>query len=117
MQSLYQLRKLTCFSVSQHILEMVYKNVDESIFSFNMVTWYGHLDVKCKGKLLKVVNKASKITGKPQMQISGRNVLNTEKKALDIISDPSFPLYPQFELLPSGIRFRLPQATKNVYKK
>lgn len=87
MQRLYLLRKLNDFGVSQNILEMVYKNL-----SFNMATSYRHSDVKCK--LSRVVIIASKIT-----------------------VNPSHPLYPQFKLLPSGRRFRLPQATKNVYKK
>lgn len=117
MQRLHLLRKLNDFGVSQSILEMVYKNLVESILSFNMVAWYGHLDVKSKGKLMRVVKTASKIIGKPQMPLSDRHVLSTKKKALDITRDPSHPLYKQFEVLPSGRRFRLPRTTKNIYKK
>lgn len=106
MQRVHLLRQLNDFGVSQIILEMVYKNLVESILSFNMVAWYGQLDVKCKGKLSRVVKTVSKIMGKSQMQLGSRHVLNTKKKALDII------IFPQFELLPSGRRFRLPRATK-----
>ena len=39
--TLYLLRKLSDLGVSPEILELVYKNLVESILSFNMVAWYG----------------------------------------------------------------------------
>ncbi|CAB1332602.1 unnamed protein product [Coregonus sp. 'balchen'] len=37
----------------------------------------------------------------------------TKKKALAVVGDPSHPLHPQFERLPSGRCFRMPMAKKN----
>ena len=65
-QRLYLIRKLKNFDVDVHILELVYRSLVQSILSFNIVTWYGNLDQKDKNKLNRVVNLASKLTGKKQ---------------------------------------------------
>ncbi len=116
-QRLHLLRKLNNFGVSQTILETVYKSQVESILSFNMIMWYGNLNIKWRNKLQKIVNMASKILGKPQKQLSSLYNELIRSKAEKIISDSSHPLYSEFELLPSGKRYRLPMARKNLYKK
>lgn len=40
-------------------------------------------------------------------------ILNKTRK---IINDPSHPLHCEFVLLPSGRRFRVPNANKNIFK-
>ncbi len=66
MQRLHLIRRLQHFGASRHILEMVYKNIVESVICFNMTMWYGLLPVKEKQKLGRVV--ASAIVGQPKRQ-------------------------------------------------
>ena len=40
---LFLLRKLKSFDVSQHILQLVYRSLIESVLSFNVITWYGNV--------------------------------------------------------------------------
>ncbi len=77
----------------------------------------GKATVKWRNKLQKIVNMASKILGKPQKQLSSLYDELIRSKAEKIISDSSHPLYSEFELLPSGKRYRLPMVRKSLYKK
>ena len=117
MQRMFLLRKLRSFGVSQGILEKVYKSLIQSLLSFNITVWYGNLTVKNKSKLARVVNMAGKITGRPQSHLGEIYKLSVHRKALAITADASHPMYCQFEVLPSGRRYRLPLARKNVFKK
>ena len=60
-QRVYLLKKLRSFWVGSHVLESVYRCLVEIVFSFNIVNWYGHLSVKNRAQLARVVNTASKI--------------------------------------------------------
>ena len=60
---------------------------------------------------------ASKIIGKPQKALSLLYKERVRKKALSITADSSHPLSREFVLLNSGRRYRVPLATKNIYKK
>ena len=48
---LFLLKKLKSFEVSPRVFELVYRSLIESILSFNIITWFGHLTVKQKTKL------------------------------------------------------------------
>ena len=54
-QRLFLIRELRSFGVSQHILEMAYGGLVESILQFNINAWYGNLSGKNKNKLSKIV--------------------------------------------------------------
>ena len=116
-QRLYLLRKLNSFSVSQHVLELVYKTMIESVLTFHLSAWFGHLNCKFLNKLSRIVSMASKIIGKPQKALSLLYRERVRKKALSITADGSHPLSREFVLLHSGRRYRVPLATKNIYKK
>ncbi|KAK0136900.1 hypothetical protein N1851_026922 [Merluccius polli] len=68
-QRLFLIRKLRSFGISQHILEMAYKSLVESILSFNITAWYSNLSVKNKNMLSEIVNIAEKVIGKSQKQL------------------------------------------------
>ena len=112
-QRLHLLRKLNSFRVSKHIMETVYKNLIEGILTFNMAMWYGNLNLKCRGKLQRIVKLASKIIGKTQKQLSCIYNEVLRKKAVKIVNDPSHPLHREFEILPSGRRYRTPKTNRN----
>ena len=82
-----------------------------------MTAWYGNLNVKNKNKLSKIVKIAGKLTGEPQKQLCSIFDRAVVRKAGKIAGDVSHPLNSAFELLPSGRRFRVPKASRNIFKK
>ena len=116
-QRLYLIRKLKSFYVDADVLELVYRSLIQSILCFNIVTWFGNLDQKDKNKLNRVVNISSKIIGKkkePVAKIYNDFVVRKSKK---IVSDPTHPLFHNFNHLPSGRRFRAPAWKRQIYKR
>ena len=69
------------FEVHQHILEMVYRGLVESILSFNVVTLYGNITVKNKARLARIVNTASDVIGHDQRQLSSLYSVVLKRKA------------------------------------
>ena len=109
--------KLKSFDVSQHILQLVYRSLIESVLSFNIITWYGNVSGKNKVKLARVVNTASKLIGNNQKQLSSIYKDAMKRKSTQILYDPAHPLNQAFQKLPSGRRLKVPLAKKNLYKK
>ena len=62
------------------------------------------------------MNLASKIIGKPQKHLSCIYKEVLRKKAVKIVNDPSHPLCSEFKLLPSGRRYQVPKANRNIFK-
>ena len=116
-QRLYLLRRLRGFGVSQQILELVYKTLIESVLTFHFLVWLGHLNCRSRNKLSRIVSMASKVVGKPPKSLTLLFTERTRKKARSILADSSHPLFSQFEPLNSGRRYRVPLATKNIFKK
>ena len=116
-QRLFLLRKLKSFDVSQHILQLVYRSLIESVLSFNIITWYGNVSGKNKVKLARVVNTASKLIGNNQNQLSSIYKDALKRKSTQILYDPAHPLNQAFQKLPSGRRLKVPLAKKNIFKK
>ena len=114
-QRLNLLRRLSCLGVSPKLLELVYITHIESVLAFHLSAWFGHLNVKCKNKLNRIVSMASKIVGKPQKPLSHLYSERTRRKAERIVADSSHPLSSHFEPLRSGRRYRVPLA-KGVFK-
>ena len=115
-QRLHILRKLRSFNVSSHVLSMVYNSIIQSILTFSIVSWYGHIRVKDKAKLNRVVREASKIKGKPQKPLSEIHKNFVKKKAKKILKDRTHPLNSAFEILRSGRRLRAPMFKRNLMK-
>ena len=113
---LYLLRKLRTFNVSRNVLSMVYNSIIESVLSFSIVSWYGHIRVKDKSKLNHVVREATKITGKPQRSLSDIHKKFVRKKAKKIMLDDTHPLHSAFVILRSGRRLRPPKYRRNLVK-
>ena len=105
-QRLHLLRKLRSFGVANKVLQTVYKSLVQSILTFNISVYYNILNQKDKVMLSRIINTASKIVGIPQAPLSELHRASVFRKASKIINDPSHPLFPSFELLPSGRRFR-----------
>ena len=88
-QRLFLLRKQKSFDVSQHIFQLVYRGLIESILSFNIITWYGNVSAKNKIKLARVVNTASKLIGNEHKHLSRIYNAALKRKARQIVYDPT----------------------------
>ena len=115
-QRMYLIRKLKSFSVECPVLEMAYRSLVQSILSFNIVTWYGQIDVKDKARLNRIVNIASKVIGINQPSLSNIYHDFIKRKAHKILADDSHPMYNVFELLPSGVRYRSRVCKRNLHR-
>ena len=111
-------QEIQSFDVSQHILELVYRGLIESILSFNIVTWYGNVNMKNRAKLARIVNIATKLIGREQNQLSHVYNVALKRKAIKIFHDDTHPLNAAFHIiLPSGRHLTVPLARKNLWKK
>ena len=80
-QRMYLIRKLKTFDVDKKMLEMIYRSLVESILTFNIVTFYGHLTVKQKNRLNKIVNIATKLINLKQKILNDLYQQAISKKA------------------------------------
>ena len=104
-QRMYLIRKLKTFDVDKKMLEMIYRSLVESILTFNIVTFYGHLTVKQKNRLNKIVNIATKL-------------INLKQKSLnDLYQQAIHPLHSCYEIIPSDKRYRTPAFKCQLYNK
>ena len=108
-QRLYFLRRLRSYGVDKKIMLIFYQAVLESIVRYGMSAWYGNLNATLKAKLTSLTRTANKVIGRLDSQslqaLYEQSVLRLSQ---GILSDPSHILYPEFELLPHGRRYRAP---------
>lgn len=116
-QRLYFLRRLRVFGVNKKLMFLFYQAVLESIIRFGMSAWYGNLSVQLKSKLHRMVQIAMKVIGRTDnfslQSIYDESVLRLARR---VLSDPAHILNSQYELLPSGKRFRVPAFRLNRFK-
>ncbi len=104
---LHLLRKLKSFDVDKSILIMFYRSFIETVLTFAMICWFYGLNVKSRSQKQSIVNLGSKITGSVQLGVSALCEKNVLRKSLTILDDTSHILYSEFDLLPSGRRYRV----------
>ena len=94
-----------------------YKAILESLIRYGITAWFGNLTVQLKNRLANMHKTAMKIIGKKQYE-SIENLYNQSvmTQATKISSDPTHPLSSEYELLPSGRRFRIPKCKTNRHK-
>lgn len=114
---LYFLRRLRVFGVSHNIMFLFYQAVMESFIRYGMTAWFGNLSTQSKSKLQHLVQTAMKVmewTEKFSLQsIYEQSVL---RQARRVLLDPSNILQTEYELLPSGRRYRIPKTKLNRFK-
>lgn len=115
-QRLYCLRKLARFQVDKSLMTMFYRSFIESILTFSAICWYSLLNVKNKNAIAKIINVSSKITGVQQKSLTILYEEQATRKAEAILDNYTHPLQNEFQLLPSGSRFKYPPARTNRYK-
>ena len=99
------------------MLEMIYRSLVESILTFNIVTFYGHLTVKQNNRLNKIVNIATKLINLKQKSLNDLYQQAISKKSRSVINDPIHPLHSCYEIMPSGKRYRTPAFKRQLYNK
>ena len=90
-----------------------YRCFVQSVLAFSIVCWWSNLKVSDKSKLQKLVNICSKITGQQQLSVSNIYDRQVFKSAKQISNSHTHFLSPEYELLPSKKRFRIPVCKTN----
>ena len=117
-QRLYFLRRLRAFGVDEKILVLFYRSFIESILRYGITAWFGNLSVQLKSQLSRLTRTAMKITGSTSPMIFLQEIFEQtlRRQSVKIIYDTKHVLYNEFQLLPSGRRYRTPPCRLNRYK-
>ena len=91
-------------------MTLFYQCFIESVLTYCCVAWFGCLTLSSKNKLVRLVKIASKVIGVQQAQLQDIYLERVRNKARLILDCPEHPLYKEFDLLPSGRRFRMPKT-------
>ena len=106
---LYCLQKLRSLQVGKSVLRTFYTCFVESVLTFGLMCWFGGLNVGSKNVLERVVKVCSKVIGERQRGLSELYECRVDRKARNISRDTSHVLAKNFDLLPSGRRYRMPK--------
>ncbi len=115
-QRLHCLRRLSTFNISRTLMTMYYKSYIESVLCFSICCWYGNVNVKHRNSLNCIVNQGSKILGIKQTGLSYSFDQFVLQKAKIIFADCTHPLFHEFKMFPSGIRYSMPKLKINRYR-
>ena len=111
------LRRLRIHGVANNILMLFYRANLESIIRYGITTWFGNLSVKLKSQLQNLIKRAGKIMGmQPPCSLQAIFERTLVMQGSKITRDPNHILHSQFELMPSGRRYRVPTCRLNRYK-
>lgn len=96
---------------------MFYKAVCESLIRYGITAWFGNLSVQLGSKVVRLIHTAWKIIGVSELT-SLQDMYEQEalRCAKQIVRAVSHVLHKEYELLPSGKRFRVPYCRLNRYK-
>lgn len=116
-QRLHFLRRLRVHGVAKSVMLLFFRTCIESVLRYGITSWCGNLSVKLKTQINNLLKRAGKIMGTPP-PLSLQEVLEETmiKQSRRIANDPTHVLSNQYELLPSGRRYRVPQCKRNRYK-
>ena len=115
-QRLHFLHRLRVFGVHLKVLLLFYHVVVERILRYGISAWFGNLSVQLKAQLTRLTRRAMKIMGVGQHPTLQAVFDETIIRPKINISDLTHVLHPEYQLLPSGGRFRVPQCRLNRIK-
>ena len=116
-QRLRVLRRLRFFELDPQLLLNLYRSIVEPLLTYCSGIYYPSLSVTERNKLVKISNMASKIIGLPVPPISEIADKALLRRAHAVSADSSHPLHAEFELLPSGRRYRSIKCKKAKYSR
>lgn len=96
------------------MLIFFYNAVLESLIRYSVAAWFGKLSAQLRDTLARLLLAAGKIMGVKE-HFSSKNIYEQAilQKANQMINDASHILHSEFEMLPSGRRFRNPLCRLN----
>ncbi len=97
-------------------LTLFYRSFVESVVIFSLICWYGSITLKQKNSISRLIRVSSCITGSKQKSLGELYQKQMLRRVESILSDSSHPLQAEFQMLPSGSRFKLPKLRTNRYK-
>ena len=116
-QRLHFLRRLRVFGIEKEIMMAFYRASIESIIRYGITVWFGNLSVKLKAELQTLIKRAGKIMGMPPpTSLQALFDETVKRQGLKIIEDDEHVLHGEYEILPSGRRYRLPNFNTNRFK-
>ena len=116
-QSLYFLYRLRVFGVSQNIMFLFFQAVMKSVIRYGVMVWFGNLSTQSKSNLQCLVQTAMKVMGRTdKLSLQSIYEQSVLRQARRVVSDPSHILQMEYELLPSGRRYRIPKRKLNCFK-
>lgn len=104
-QRLHFLRRMRRASLSPSALTIFYRGAIESILTSSLSVWYGSCHIADQKALQRVVRTAEKITRSALPPIQDLYPSRCQRRAINIIKDPTHPSHTLFTLLPSGKRY------------
>ena len=107
-QRLHFLRVLRNNRLPQELLTSFYRSSIESVLTYCINVWYWCCTQAERSALQRVVNMAQRIIGCPLLSLKELHASRCLTKARGIVEDPFHPGHENFELLRSGIRYRVP---------
>ncbi len=107
---------LSTFNIIRTLMTMYYKSYIELVLCFSICSWLGNVNVKHRNSLYGIVNQGSKIIGIKQTGLSFSFDQFVLQKAKIIVADCTHPLFHEFKMLPSGIRYSMPKLKSNRYR-
>ena len=116
-QRLYVLRRLRSFELDPQLLLNLYRSIIEPLLTYCGSIYHPSLCVTEKNKLVQISKTASKIIGRPVPSLSEITDKALLRKAHSVSADSSHPLHSEFELLPSGRRYRSIRCKKAKYSR
>ena len=90
------------------VLRTFYRSFIESVLTLSFMAWFGGLNVRNRNKLSKIVNVSSKIVGERMSGLTELYESRVREKCARITADTSHVLACNYQLLPSGKRYRVP---------
>ncbi len=115
-QRLYCLRKLAKFNVEKTLLTLFYRSFVELVVIFSLICWYGSITLKQTNSISRLIRVSSCIKGSKQKGLDKLYQKQMLRWVESILSDSSHPFQAEFQMLPSGSRFKLPKLRTNRYK-
>ncbi len=115
-QRLHCLRKLSRFYIDQTIMTMFYRAFIESVLSFSVVSWFGHISSKERNALNQIVKWFSRLIGEVQLSPASLYYRQLQRIASSILNDDSHPLHCEFQLLPSRRRYLVTKCKTKRYR-
>jgi hypothetical protein len=116
-QRLHVLRRLRSFHLDPQLLHNLYRSIIEPLLTYCSTIYHPSLSVTERNKLIKISSTASKIIGLPVPPITEITDKALLRKAHAVSADSSHPLHAEFELLPSGRRYRSTKCKKAKFSR